>query len=206
MVLDVHPDRVDRGNRRGERRGGRHEVDVVGDVDAPRRGGQVVEHVVQDPQVMGSDRVSIARGELVDRLLLARGHERVEAPVGVALALPGGPVGQPHAVVKVDDVGSRDRAAAFAVGERVAEVGGHPDHEAVDRRLGHPVELSEDQVRPRSDLIGPSREVKMLHAVARGREGARGRTRHREHRYHEPPNDCSLQVPSPGLARLPGVY
>ena len=69
--------------------------------------------------------------ELVDRLLLARGHERVEGAVAVALALARRAVGQPDAVVEVDHVDARDRAAARAVRLGVVQVGDHPHHVAV---------------------------------------------------------------------------
>src|SRR5581483_4438317 len=60
VVLDIHPDRVHRGDLGGRGRRGGDEVDVVGDVDLGRLGGQVVDHVVQDLGVRGAHGIAVA--------------------------------------------------------------------------------------------------------------------------------------------------
>ena len=141
-----------------------------------------------------ADRIAVALRQLVDRLLLAGGHERVQARLAVALALAGRTVAQPHAVMQVDDVDARDRAAALAVGLGVVEVRRDPDHE---RRLasgfGTSLVSSEDQVRAGRDRIRARGEVQVLDAV--GGERRRGERKHGRHTDHCA-DDCSSQVRS----------
>ena len=140
-----------------------------------------------------ADRVAVALGQLIDRLLLARGHERIQARLAVALALPGRTVGQPHAVVQVDDVDARDRAAALAVGLGVVEVRRHPDHEPVLVGFGDAVGVGEDQVRAGLDQVRAGGEVQMLDSAGReSRRRQRERGRHTDHCA----DDCSSQVRS----------
>ena len=175
--LDVHPDRMHGRDRLGRRRGGGDEVDVVGDVDLRGGGRQVVDHVVNDPVVVGPDRVPVALRELVDGLLLPGGGEWVEAAQAVALTRAGRSVAEPYPVVKVNDVDPGDGAAALAVGASVVEVRRHPDHVAVLRRLGYVVLLQEDQVRSWGDQVGAGAVMQMLDAVRRRRQ------RGRQHKY-----------------------
>ena len=177
-------------------RGRRDEPHVVRDVDGLWLVGEVVDHVVQDPRVALVDRVAVAPRELVDRLLLASGHERVEAAVGTAVALPlaRGAVAQPHAVVEMDDVGRRDVAAALAVGQRVDEVRLHPNHEAVDRWLRDLQVLVEDQIRAGDHVVGTGGVIQLLGArrgcgrLGRGRAGL-GRERERAGRQQRKRSD-----------------
>ena len=183
-----------------------HEVDVVGDVDLRRLVGQVVDHVVEDPRVRGAHRIPVAVRELVDRLLLARGHERVQPGEAVALALAGGPVAQPHAVVQVDHVDAGDGAAAFAARARVAEVGRHPHHVAVLAGLGHVVGVQQDEIGARRDPVRAGGEVQVLHArVGVGRQRGRGQAG-QSGTGHEHGDDGSLHdgVPPTGVSR-PGI-
>ena len=204
VILDVHPDRMGRDDVGGRRRVRGNEVDLVGDVDLGRPRRQVVDHVVEDPEVLGADRIAVPLGQRVDRLLLARGHERVKAAdVRVALTLAGGPVAEPHAMVEMDHVGQRDPATALAIGQRVLEVRRHPDHVAVDGRLRHAVGVEQDQVGARRDQERARGEMEMLNPCLRPRLSARG-SRKRQRRcdhHHGQYRPFHLSPPSPGPSR-----
>ncbi len=151
----VQPLRVDRLDPRRLRRGGGHEVEVVGDVDRGRVRREVVDHVVHLPPIRGAVRVAVAGRHDRRRLLLARRPGRAA-------------VDHPDGVVQVHDVHPRDRAVLvdqvrLEAGEVAVLLGAH--------RVG----LEEDGVLPRVDLHRAVDEVHVLHPVLplRHRRGGR---------------------------------
>ena len=189
MVLDIHPDRMHRRDPARCRRAVGDEVHVVGDEDLRGLLTEVVDHVVEDPMVGGADGVPEAARELGDRLLLARRHEGVEAAdFPIALAAAGRAVGQPYAVMQMDHVHARDRAAALAVCLRVMEVRLHPGHEAVHHGLGDLAQVGEDQVGARPDEVRARGELQVLHAGGGERRSCAGE---RKRRNDQCTDDCS---------------
>ena len=168
VIHHVHPDRMHCLDVLRGGRGHRQVVHVVGHVDLLLDVREVVDHVVEDPRVIGADRIAVPLRQRVDRLLLAAGHERVEAGgLAVALSSSGLAVAEPHSMVEVDDVDSWNVAAALSVRQRVMEVRIHADHVAVDLRLRHPGQLSEDQVGSGRDRVRAGLELHELRASRR---------------------------------------
>ncbi len=134
-VLDVHPDRPDRAEAGGLRGAVRDEVDRVADRKRHRLWRQVVDHVVDRPDVARLVAVAESARHLHDRLLLAGAHEQPRAA---------GEIGE-DAVVEHHLVGFR--GLALPRPRRPDEVGPHADDPAIhpralaphDRPVGDPV-------------------------------------------------------------------
>ena len=122
-VLDVHPDRPHRNDALRRRRGGRDEVDVVGDPHLRAVRGEVVDHVVEIPVVGSLVGIAVARRELQIRLLLPHREEPLrQTRHGRILRRQV----QPHRMMQVDDIDTRRLAV------RVLEVRTNTDDPTVD--------------------------------------------------------------------------
>src|SRR3954464_15856199 len=75
-LAGVQPQRLDLFDARGRGGGRGDEVDVPREVHAGRGAHEVVEHVVEDPRILGAVAVAEAPRELRDRLLVACGGGR----------------------------------------------------------------------------------------------------------------------------------
>ena len=168
-VLHVHPDRVHvlHAARRRVVRG--HDVDVVGDRHLERPRGEVVDHVVDPPEIVRRVAVAVARRHVELGLLLADAEEPLRKQRGGVEAR----ARQPDAVVQVDLVDRRNGT----VGE--AQVRFEPHDPTVDLRLRDRDLVRLDHVLAGPDVEGAELEVQVLHR-ALGRwcvTGVRGNRR-----------------------------
>ena len=137
---------------------GGHDVDVVGDRHLEGPGGEVVDHVVDPPEVVRRVAVAVARRHVELGLLLADAEE----PLGKQRGGVETSAGQPDPVVQVDFVDGWHRA----VGE--AQVRLEPHDPTVDLRLRDRELVRLDVVLAGPDVEGPELEVQVLHVALRG--------------------------------------
>ena len=151
-ALHVGPYRPDRADVRGRRRARRDEAEVVGEVDVVRLAQQVVDHVVEDPDVARLVGQAVAGRQPHRRLLLAGGEEDPPAER------------EPDAVVEMEHIHPRNRVVRLP-----PQVGLDRGDVAVLGRLLH--ERREgDPVLARVDVERPGAVLQVLDA---GDSGAR---------------------------------